>query len=150
MRSAVIVAVDNDNLPQAAAVHAVTWQESHRSFCTPEFVELHSPEHQQEYMAGKMNSGSRFYMLVEDIPAGIVSVTGSMIEDLYVLPSKQNRGYGTELLQYAIKKCKDTPTLWVLANNTDAMRLYRRAGFRETGRINAITEDLSEIEFELS
>ena len=51
-----------------------------------------------------MNSGSKCYMLVEDEPIGIVSVTGSLIEDLYILPQKQNKGYGTKLLQFAITK----------------------------------------------
>ena len=38
----------------------------------------------------------------------------------------------------------------VLENNRDAERLYRREGFRETGRRNAITDRLDEIEFSLS
>ena len=67
-------------------------------------------------------------------PVGIVSVTGSLIEDLYVLPDLQNRGYGTELLRFAMRQCKDTPVLWILENNTDAERLYRRMGFQEPGR----------------
>lgn len=97
-----------------------------------------------------MNNGSRFYMLVEDEPTGIVSVTGSLIEDLYVLPNKQNKGYGTELLQFAIKKCTDIPTLWILENNANAGRLYRRMGFKETGRINAVTDGLNELELSLA
>ena len=78
---------------------------------------------------------------------GIVSVTGSLIEDLYILPDRQNRGYGTKLLQYAIGQCADTPVLWILENNQGAERLYRRMGFQETGRRNPITKGLDEIEF---
>lgn len=89
-------------------------------------------------------------MLVEETPIGIVSVTGNLIEDLYVLPDKQNRGYGTKLLQYAIEKATDIPTLWILENNIHAERLYRRMGFRPTGRIHSITDGLKEIEFTLA
>jgi predicted GNAT family acetyltransferase len=50
-------------------------------------------------------------------------------------------------LQYAIDQCADTPTLWILENNKRAERLYRRMGFKETGRKNLITHGLDEIEF---
>ena len=142
-----IVNVDLANLPQAAAVHSVSWQDSHRSFCSPDFIQLHSPEHQEEYLRRKLGQGSRIWMLTENEPIGIVSVTGSLIEDLYVLPDYQNRGYGAVLLQFAIRQCEGTPVLWILENNTGAARFYRRAGFRETGRRNNITQGLDEIEF---
>ena len=88
-------------------------------------------------------------MLVKDRPVGVVSVTDSLIEDLYILPEMQNKGYGTELLQFAIAQCPDVPTLWILENNVNAARLYRRLGFKETGKVNAITDKLAEIEFAL-
>ena len=145
-----IVSVDQTSLSQAAAVHAASWQASHRSFCSAEFVEKHTLQRQREYLARKMAGGSRLYMLVEDEPVGIVSVTGDLIEDLYVLPDRQNMGYGTRLLRYAIGQCAGIPTLWILENNTGAERLYLRLGFRRTGRIHAITEELDEVEFELA
>ena len=89
-------------------------------------------------------------MLVEEKPIGIVSVTNSLIEDLYVLPNMQNMGYGTKLLQYAIDQCTDTPTLWILENNINAERLYQRMGFVRTGRRNSIASGLDEIEFALT
>lgn len=141
-----ILAVDETNLFQAAVIHATAWKESHRSFCAPDFIEMHTPERQQGYIRKKMNCGSKFYMLAEAEPIGIVSVKEGLIEDLYVLPQKQNMGYGTKLLQFAVAQCIDTPTLWILENNADAKRLYYKMGFRETGRIHAITNWLDEIE----
>ena len=145
-----IVPVDETNLVQAAIIHSVSWKESHRTFCTHDFIEMHSPERQQAYLRDKMNNGSQLYMLIDGTPAGIVSVSNSLIEDLYVLPDMQNMGYGTRLLQYAIERCTDTPTLWILENNTNAERLYCRMGFTRTGRKNRITDSLSEIEFALT
>ena len=84
-----IVAVDKSNLFQAAVIHAVSWKESHRSFCSPDFVEMHTPERQQWYIQNKMNCGSKFFMLIEEEPIGIVSVKDDLIEDLYILPQKQ-------------------------------------------------------------
>ena len=144
-----IVIVDESSLPEAALIHSVSWQDSHRSFCSPDFVALHTPERQREYLREKMDRGSAVYMLIKDRPVGVVSVTGSLIEDLYILPELQNKGYGTELLQFAVSLCPDTPTLWILENNVNAARLYRRMGFKETGKVNAITDKLAEIEFVL-
>ena len=144
------IPVDETNLLQAATIHSISWKESHRSFCTADFIELHSPDRQREYLNSKMNNGTRLYMLVEEEPIGVVSVTYGLIEDLYILPDMQNMGYGTKLLQYAIAQCTDTLTLWILENNINAERFYRRMGFKETGRKNAITNELDEIEFALT
>ena len=145
-----IIPVDETNLLEAAMIHSISWKESHRAFCTSDFIEMHTPERQREYLRNKKNNGAKIYMLVEEKPAGVVSVMKSLIEDLYVLPDMQDRGYGTKLLQYAIGQCTDTPTLWILENNKRAERLYRRAGFMETGRKNAITDGLYEIEYTLT
>jgi len=144
-----IVTVDQSNLSEAAVIHSVSWQESHRAFCSPEFIALHTPQHQEEYLRQKMDQGSKVFMLIEDKPIGVVSVTGSLIEDLYILPDYQHQGFGTRLLHFAIEHCDGTPTLWILENNKGAEKLYRREGFRETGRRNAITDVLDEIEFSL-
>ena len=144
-----IIAVNDINLAQAAEIHSISWKESHRAFCSPDFIEMHSPQHQEEYLREKLANGSTLYMLVEEKPIGMVSVTESMIEDLYILPKMQNMGFGTELLRYAMERCEETPTLWILENNKDAERLYRRIGFKPTGKRNAITDKLDEIEFSL-
>lgn len=143
----VIIPVDETNLLQAATIHSISWKESHRAFCTPDFIELHTPDRQRDYLNGKMNSGSKIYLLIDEKPIGIVSVTKSLIEDLYVLPDSQNMGYGTKLLQYAIGQCADTPTLWILETNKRAEKFYRRMGFKKTGRRNSITDELDEIEY---
>ncbi len=149
MEARMIIPVNEQNIMDAAIIHSISWRESHRGFCTPEFIEIHSPERQLRYIREKMNKGTKFFMLVDEDPVGVVSVTDSLIEDLYVLPEKQKRGYGTKLLQFAIGECPDTPSLWILENNVNAERLYCRMGFTKTGRINAITDILAEIELTL-
>ena len=144
-----IIPVDETTILQAATIHSISWKESHRAFCAPDFIEKHTPDRQREYLLSKMNDGTRVFMLVDEEPVGIVSITGSLIEDLYVLPGMQNRGYGTELLRFAISLCTDVPVLWILENNTGARRLYLRMGFRGTGRMHSITDRLDEIEFAL-
>ena len=77
-----IVPVDETNLLQAATIHSISWKESHRAFCTPDFIETHTPDRQREYLRNKMNNGTKLYMLVEEKPIGVVSVTKGLIEDL--------------------------------------------------------------------
>ncbi|MBR4627017.1 MAG: GNAT family N-acetyltransferase [Ruminococcus sp.] len=144
-----IIPVNEQNIKDAANIHSISWRESHRDFCTPEFIELHSPERQLRYIRDKMNKGTKFFILEDEDPVGVVSVTDSLIEDLYVLPEKQNMGYGTKLLLFAVGQCPNTPSLWILENNVNAERLYCRMGFTKTGRSNAITDKLAEIELVL-
>ncbi len=144
-----IVPVTVSNLNDAAMIHSISWKESHRSFCTPGFIELHTPERQSKYILEKIKNGSAFYMLIDEQPVGIVSVNSSMIEDLYVLPNEQGKGCGTKLVEFAIGKCSQTPTLWILENNIIARKLYLKLGFKETGNIKSAKNKLSEIEFKL-
>ena len=126
---------EDAELWQAAEVHAISWQDSHQTFCAPDFVAAHTPEHQYRYLREKVEGGSLLFLLLAAArPVGVVTVTGSEIADLYVLPEERNRGYGTCLLRYAMDQCEGFPTLWILENNVGAERLYRRSGFLPTGR----------------
>ena len=145
-----IVPVGPGDIADAGRVHAEAWQESHRSFCSEAFVALHTAQRQAQYLSDKLAHGAQLYLLKLDGRAvGVVSVTGSLIEDLYILPGCQNQGLGTALLRYAVSRCKGRPTLWILENNAGAERLYRREGFVPTGRRNNITDGLDAVEFEL-
>ena len=145
-----IIKVDEASIAEAGRVHSESWQESHRSFCSAEFVEKHTPSVQAEYLLREMNAGKSIYMLIDKYPVGIVSVHGSLIENLYVLPSEQRKGYGSQLLDYAIRHCTGTPCLWILNNNEGAYRLYSMYGFQETGRRKQLNDQLYEIEMERS
>ena len=109
-----IVPVDETNLLQAATIHSISWKESHRAFCTPDFIETHTPDRQREYLRNKMNNGTKLYMLVEEKPIGVVSVTKGLIEDLYILPDMQN----LSLIHISVatiwlsELCNTMPTVW--------------------------------------
>ena len=136
-------------LMQAAAIHAESWQDSHRAVCSEEFLAQHTPQRQKACLEAAIAGGARLYMLTDGKPVGIVTVRGSCIENLYVLPAEQNKGYGSRLLEFAIGQCSGAPTLWVLNTNRGARRLYERRGFRPTGQIVRRGEDVHEQEFRL-
>lgn len=140
-----IVKVDESNIAQAGAVHAESWRASH-GFCTPEFVAAHTAETQTEFLRREIAAGKDLFLLTDPEPVGIVSVCADLIENLYVLPEKWNRGYGSRLLEFAVERCTGTPSLWVLNINETATRLYERRGFRETGARRELKGGLAEIE----
>ena len=81
-----IVEVTDDYIFEAAKIHSESWKESHKEFCSKEFVEAHTVERQLQYLRNEMNNGKNVYILIDNIPVGIVSVKDSLIENLYVLP----------------------------------------------------------------
>ncbi|MCI8618999.1 MAG: GNAT family N-acetyltransferase [Oscillospiraceae bacterium] len=95
------------------------------------------------FAPGTGNRGA-IYLLTDKEPCGIVSVAGDCIENLYVLPRLQNRGYGTRLLRFAAGLCQ-RPDLTALSSNDRAIALYRRLGFRETGEKKRLRADLWEL-----
>ena len=118
--------VTQSDLMQAAMVHSESWKESHRNICSAAFIESHTPARQKNYLESEIAKGAQLYMLIDRKPVGIVSVYGNLIENLYVLPNEQNKGYGTQLLTFAVGKCAGVPVLWVLSTNDRARRFYER------------------------
>lgn len=143
------IEVTEESLLDAGRVHSESWKASHRTVCSPAFVDKHTPEAQALHLRREMAAGKRVYMLTNPHPVGIVSVDGSLIENLYVLPGEQHRGYGTMLLRHAVSLCRETPTLWILSTNENARRFYLRNGFAETGRRKLLKDQLFEVEMSL-
>lgn len=141
-----IIPVTRQELMQAATIHSESWIQSHRNVCSAQFLAQHTPQRQSRYLQSLMDQGAQLYMLVDAKPVGIVSVQGSRIGDLYVLPSEQNKGYGRQLLTFAMEKCAQTPVLWVLSTNEKAKRFYQRNGFRPTGNTVEHAGDVYEME----
>lgn len=138
------------NIAIAAEIHAVSWRDSHRAFCSKEFVEAHTTERQIKYIESEIKSGKQFYVLIDTQAKGIVSIKGNLIENLYVLPSEQRKGYGTKLLHYAEQKCSSTPTLWILSSNEAAKNLYVKHGYVFTGNVKPLNNELQELEMRLA
>ena len=144
-----ILPVTRQNIHQAAVIHSESWKESHKDLCSAGFPEAHTPERQKSYLEAEMEQGAQIYMLVDQKPVGIISVQGCLIANLYVLPSEQNKGYGTRLLAFAVTKCQGPPSLWVLSSNQRAQKFYERNGFCPTGAVVQHTDTLWELEFRL-
>jgi len=148
-----IVPVDNPDDPRiesAAMIHAVSWRDSHREICSPDFLAGHTYSHQLGHLREQMDRGARLYVLYDTLPVALVTVADSLIENLYVLPCMQNKGYGTHLLHHAMAQCAGTPTLWILSTNTRAAAWYDRLGFTPTGNRHDLTPTLYEYEMKFT
>lgn len=120
----------------AGTVLSEAWQASH-GFCDSDFLARHTPEERAEYLKAESQQGKRVFTIENGGKVlGLVSLCGSEIGDLYVLPEAQGLGYGRLLLDFAVRQAPEPPTLWLLENNTAAQRFYEDAGFTFTGREN--------------
>ena len=140
--------VTERNIDIAAEIHSVSWKESHKGFCSEEFVAAHTKERQRQYIENEIAYGKKFYLLVENGARGIVSVKDNLIENLYVLPKEQGKGYGTKLLKYAESMCTGIPTLWILSNNKLAKNFYQKHGYIFTENKKFPNDELTELEMQ--
>ena len=67
------------NIATAAEIHAISWRESHKSFCSKEFVDAHTTERQMKYIENEIKNGKQFYILIDTGAKGIVSIKDNLI-----------------------------------------------------------------------
>ena len=107
--------------------------------CTLEYLAALTEESFLAQLKAEKTEGWVCYLhTTKDVPDAMVSVnhrTGE-IEHLFVTASSRGRGIGRKVLDFARRKLEehDRPTLTVLGKNTRAIALYRRMGWRVTGK----------------
>lgn len=143
-----IVEVSEENISKAAEVYAPSWREAHKDCCSKELIDKYTVEYVTDYLLNELKLKKEMYMLVDDIPIGIVSIKDNLIENLYVHPKSQRKGYGTKLLLFAVSKCHGQALLWVRDNNIKACNLYEKYGFQRTGDFHVLSKEkkISEVE----
>ena len=95
------------------------------------FDELNVLDMVKEY--AQSSEGLRNSAVYDDgIVKGVIRISGTEIEKLYVEPQFQSQGIGAALLRFAVQK-KNAASLWVLEYNTRGIAFYERNGFRLTG-----------------
>ncbi|MBQ8569306.1 MAG: GNAT family N-acetyltransferase [Oscillospiraceae bacterium] len=95
------------------------------------FGELNVIDTAAEYTAGSDNLKNT-YVYDDGVVKGMIRVSGSEIEKLYVEPQFQSSGIGARLLEYAVDKL-DADNLWALEYNTRGISFYKKHGFVPNG-----------------
>ena len=126
-----ITEIDETNIADAAKVYMDSWKDSHKDICSPEFIEKHDISYMINYLSEKIKNAYKIYIKYSDgIPVGIIGLTPCDEEIclLYVLPEMQGKGFGSNLLEFALAKCKN-PYITVLDTNKRAIEFYSERGF---------------------
>ncbi len=141
---------ENVRLAKTAGQYAAASQlfaESRRTtcsaFCTPEYIAALAPEQfLQQLQLEKTEGWTTYLHTTKDVTDAMVCInhkTGR-VEHLCVAQNARGKGIGQKLLDFARKKlaAHAHPTLTVLDNNTRAIALYRRMGWRLTGGVEFV------------
>ena len=126
-----ITEIDETNIADAAKVYMDSWTDSHKDICSLEFIEKHDISYMINYLSEKIKNAYKIYIKYSDgIPVGIIGLNPCDEEIclLYVLPEMQGKGFGSNLLEFALAKCKN-PYITVLDTNKRAIEFYSERGF---------------------
>ncbi|MBQ7123123.1 MAG: GNAT family N-acetyltransferase [Oscillospiraceae bacterium] len=126
-----IVKVSDSNIKDAANVYMLSWKESHKEICSAEFIKKHDIEYMTEFIKNKIRNNYDIFIDYDNTkPVGIIGI--NLLDEeiclLYVHPKEQGKGFGSELLEFALSRCKD-PYITVLDTNTKAIDFYKKRGF---------------------
>lgn len=112
------------DMDAAAQVHRTAFDGA-----MPWLVGLHTPDEDRWFYRERVFPTCRAWGRFDDaVLSGIIAFRDGWVEQLYVLPSAQGRGVGTELLGVAKSAC-DQLELWTFQRNAPARRFYEGQGF---------------------
>ena len=89
------------------------------------FQEHHSMAHIKKDLA----DGAVYLLYDGDFPAATLTVNGNEINRLFVLPSQQGKGHGTELMAFAEAQIAAQYPEAVLCSSFAAQELYMKRGY---------------------
>ncbi|WP_433202358.1 GNAT family N-acetyltransferase [Nocardia sp. CA-107356] len=125
------------------------------AWLTYDEAERRSEADWRDNLAGR----AQFAALLDDIPVG---TAGGWVQEspecpelisMWVAPQARGKGAGDVLVRAVLEWASSAGCravgLWVLDGNEPAERLYRRHGFRRTGRRQVMPRDASLVEVEM-
>lgn len=95
-----------------------------------------------DHYFGKDEILGTIYVFDDGLIRGFLQMNDSEICKLYVDPFFQNKGIGTDLIEYAVKELH-ADYLWALEKNVKAISFYQRHGFHLSGQ-KKFEEDTTE------
>lgn len=126
-----------------ASLHAKSWQENYRGTFSDHFLDEEVLGDRMKVWKDRLQSPNdkQWVLLAEDqgVAIGFIciyldkdSVYGTLVDNLHVASAFIGQGFGETLMVKAARFIRETHRksmyLWVLANNTKAIRFYERLG----------------------
>lgn len=140
-----IVRATFGNAEDLGYVHAMSWRKSYSGIIPKEFLDNFTPEKRTDiFRKTLLSSQDEFYIAyLNKQPMGMLVLGKSRddeanenmgeIESIYLLPEYWDKGYGKQLMDFAVNRLKELSyrmvTLWVLEENKRARTFYERYGF---------------------
>ncbi|MET4384928.1 GNAT superfamily N-acetyltransferase [Bradyrhizobium sp. F1.4.3] len=112
------------DMGEAAQVHRTAFDQE-----MPWLIGLHTPDQDRWFYRERLFATCRVWGRFDDnVLSGIIAFRDGWVEQLYVLPTAQGRGVGSELLDVAKHAC-DRLELWTFQRNARARGFYEARGF---------------------
>lgn len=95
----------------------------------PHMPVLHTPAEDLAFYTGIVFPGTELWLIEQDdTVAGFIAFRPGWVEQCYIHPDHQRRGYGTQLLHLA-QAANPVLQLWTFQCNQAARSFYERHGF---------------------
>lgn len=154
-----IIRATIEHVDMVGYVHSNAWKSTYQNIFSKEYLETDTiNKRKEEFMDSLDNNNIQYYLVTEnDNAIGIVKLVTKdnicEISSIYFLKKYRNKGYGTETINYLKKKYHNYRiVLWVLKNNLNARRFYKKNQFVETGETRVIYrgKEYEQIKYEMS
>jgi|SRR5690242_9261107 len=140
-----IESAGQQDVPALARVFVRCWRDAYRGVVADEIVDALDAAEEERRWSGLVGEHRILVAREEGVAVGMVRFGADEDEplrghvfSLYVDPSASGAGVGRALLARAVEELAAegfaSATLWVFSANERALRFYRAAGWRETGR----------------
>jgi len=142
-----------DDANDMAYVHTITWQTSYRGLIPDWYLDSLNVEEsiKKTKKKFKMRSVFRYVGVLDGKIIAILVIQKSFDEDkpesgeigaLYVLPEYQGKGYGKQLMTFAIAGLKGrgfhNVIVWTLKDSVQSNTFYQKCGFKLEGTVKNI------------
>jgi GNAT superfamily N-acetyltransferase len=114
-----------------------------RDVFPPDLYDFPDDAIRADWIAALADPDGETYVAFEGAEAvGVVSVSGGVLQTLYVSPESWGRGIGSTLHDHALDRLREGDVhearLWTLAENRRARRFYEHRGWSPTGRTRVV------------
>jgi putative acetyltransferase len=110
----------------------------------PSLVGLHTPDEDRWFFRERMFTTCELWGYFDNHElVGIIAFREGWVDQLYVLPASQGRGFGRALLQIAKSRSREL-SLWTFQRNRNARQFYEREGFTLVRETNGSSNEENE------
>ena len=132
----IIAPVEVAALPDAAAAYAESWQASHATHCSPEFLQKHNALYMEKKLREHLRQERRVFSISlagETVGALVLDERENELNALYIRPAYQGIGLGKAAVRFTVETLdQERPMrVTVLCGNERAISLYASFGFTE-------------------